>query len=264
MRNRRSPRGNSGRSELARLESTLATSLFTWPRPDSHEASGGLVTSFVDRVAPGTGIRAITANHAYTQATDANKVGAIGTSALVAGRAIANCTGAQFYTSNAAAGTWSALNNTPMTFRLVYVPRSLTGVQIPFATSNGTGQNNVTVFTNGSTAIGLSLTRNTGGAQQVSVSGAVVDTPRIISGFLDDSGANPARSIKATGVAASTAAAITDADGTATAPMTLLGIVGGANGLVGYFADLLIWTSRNAIVEANVDRYLYLRYGLVP
>jgi hypothetical protein len=108
-------RGGLGGVNLS-LESTiLALQPYSFVESDYYALDGisGKVSAFIDKVAAGTGIRAITANHAMVQATAANQCVQPAASASFGNRVVASAPAGSTveYFSNSTAAAWRLLHN---------------------------------------------------------------------------------------------------------------------------------------------------------
>lgn len=111
---RRNARQSVGLSAMARLDNTIhALVPYSWMRADSYTVDGvsGKVASFPDIVRPGTGIRAITAAHAFAQATSASQAVVPAAHSALGSRLAANFAAAPYYVSNSPASSWRAVHN---------------------------------------------------------------------------------------------------------------------------------------------------------
>lgn len=127
-----------GTGRILQLERALKTlGPYSWTEADTFEAPvSDKIVSFTDKVTPGTGIRAITADHKLTQATGANQVATPTTDALLKGRVSATFTGAERYDSNSAASSWSFMH-TGAGFGAIVVMVSLADASIQAIMSTG-------------------------------------------------------------------------------------------------------------------------------
>lgn len=109
---RRFARGAGQASNPANASRILALSPYSFIDSETYAIDGvsGNVASWTDKVAAGTGIRAIDASHAYSQATSARQVAVPSASALFAGKVAASCTNA-YYESTAPASAWQCSND---------------------------------------------------------------------------------------------------------------------------------------------------------
>jgi hypothetical protein len=108
-RNARNSRGGGGASGVtaAALEAIVrGYTPYSWIEADSVTPAATNVASMVDRVTAGTGIRAITANHALEQATGAQQVALPVASATLNNQLAFTFAGAQRYDSNSPASSW--------------------------------------------------------------------------------------------------------------------------------------------------------------
>lgn len=263
----RSRRSISLNSQRAVIEAQLSTVLYSWIRADTRTESGGKVTQFNDRVAPGTGIRAITAAHALTQAVVGQQAVTPTATATLGNQLAANLVRASavYYDSNSPASSWRCMHDgTGMEFWLVNQPTSDTGVQVTLATRNaGTGIN---LIRNAGGVVGQTSLYNLNGGSfviQVDVGAA---------GWANGAGTyRSARYATAdTPDYTVTSRAVTIASGNelsapaAGDPAIALRLGSdGANHADMMFADLLIYKGApSATVRALVARYILSRYGI--
>jgi hypothetical protein len=121
-------------------DSVLKLLPFSFIEADNFTVDGvsGKVASFVDKVYPGTGVRAVVANHAFVQATSANQVVVPAQDSRFASRRSAIFTGAEYYDSQASASDWLFLHaGTGMTMLAVRSPTSMAAGAVILATRNG-------------------------------------------------------------------------------------------------------------------------------
>ena len=109
--------GRYALDDLDNLEQTLARSLYSWIRADTFTSSGGLVTSFVDRVAlqiEGSvrpNARSANVSHAFTQSNNSLKVATPVASDLYNNRIVASFSAAQ-YSSTLTVANWATMVST--------------------------------------------------------------------------------------------------------------------------------------------------------
>lgn len=187
------------------------------------------VASFIDWNDP---------THTLAQALSGNQVAVPATHADFGGKLCATFAGGQYYTSTRAASYWSYANNTPMDFFATHSPTSVAGFSIIWETglADGTDAQNLALNTTTVTAI---LQRASGGNQSITrASGAAVGVPVLCEVRADET-TNPARGLKVTGFAETTAVSITGAQGTPSATLTLGGRGGGSQFYLGRWRHLL-------------------------
>lgn len=91
----------------------LSLGPYSWIEAGSATIDGvtGKCGSMPDLVAAGTGIRAITANHAWTQSTGANQCAAPTPFSALNGRLAMSFAGGQYYTSSSTGAAWKFLHD---------------------------------------------------------------------------------------------------------------------------------------------------------
>lgn len=124
----------------------LGLSPYSFVESDYYALDGisGKVSAFIDKVLPGTGIRAITANHAQAQANAANQCVAPAASTYFSNRPVADFNAAvEWYLSNAPASAWSGLHDgTGFTGYHVASQDTFVGAHVLCATYTGVGAGN--------------------------------------------------------------------------------------------------------------------------
>ena len=124
--------------QIAMLRAAFSAVLpWSWVEPDptlngyTVDGVSGKVASLVDLVAAGTGIRAITANHAFVQATGANQVPIPSPSGPLRSRYAGLFSGGQWYDSNSTGAAWKlAHDGSGFESFYVFVPRASAGINI--------------------------------------------------------------------------------------------------------------------------------------
>lgn len=109
-----SRRVGRGGGRLSPLEDSIRNLLpYSFVETDYYSIDGvsGKVSAFLDKVKPGTGIKAITAAHAMAQATSAQQVSIPATYAGLNGRLVATFGGSQYYQSNSPASSWTFMHD---------------------------------------------------------------------------------------------------------------------------------------------------------
>lgn len=134
--NRRTQQPN--RDPYASIVRALAPYSFIEADTYRVDPATGKVAAFVDKVAPGTGIRAITANHEFAQATSARQVAVPVPDSLFANKYTATFA-SQWYDSNSAATNWKFIHAGPVEIFHVFSLTSLATIQSMLSTTDDTG-----------------------------------------------------------------------------------------------------------------------------
>lgn len=169
----------------------LKISPYSFVEADYYSIDGvsGKVSAFLDKVRPGTGIKAITPGHAFAQATSANQVVIPTATATLGGRLAANFNAAPYYVSNSPASSWRAAHNgNGFTSFAVFDRTTITGIQRAWSTYTDAAAQGATWVSvsgapycaayNGTTiTISANTTGDTTGPTYVGTSIADADTP---------------------------------------------------------------------------------------
>lgn len=165
----------------------------------------------------------------------------------------ANFTTTQIGVSSRAGSDWSFVNNSPCTVFMVIKPANTT-FAIWWETGSGASPNAVNLISN--VNISNVLQRATG-SQVLNSASLVANTPRSIRISYDDSGANPATTMKVSGQVVNTAASITGAQGACAFPLTIGARTGALFGATAswrsfYAFHRVLNTAEIALVNAKI------------
>lgn len=194
---RRIARGG-GAPNAAQVEAALeavilnAMTPYSWADAAHTTTDGGTgkTASFVDKVLATTGIRAITASHAYVQATSGNQCALPSADALLRGKLAATWVATTAYLSNSPASSWRIPHDSTG-FESFFVHRrtSAAGTQYIWATHDGAtgtgashlfGAPNVTaakVYNAGVLTVNMSAVGDTTGGTYGNTQFNVANTP---------------------------------------------------------------------------------------
>jgi hypothetical protein len=248
----RESRGTSLRSRVLGI-----SSLYSFTHADTTTVDGGTgkVASFPDLVRAGSGIRAVDANHALAQAVGANQVVVPTADAGLGGKRTAAFTGAEIYTSSAAASAWRKLHDGTGIewFGVMNVTTVVAGSR--FFLSTCTGGAAAGIFWRHVADTPNAAVTN-GAAQVWNMSGTADTTGGTYYALTDNSAQSPKRRMFQRAVE-------TNTNSSATAPsagdpeLTLsVGGLGGAPGWIGNFAALMVFSA----VLSDADRALVRAY----
>lgn len=251
-------RRRSPEEELAALEAELSISCFSWLRADTRTESAAKVLAFQDRVAAGVGAKAIDPAHAFSQPTSTSRANAGSTSVYANNRDVVPFVTAR-YDSTLAPSDWQPWHSGYGLLAIVTSPTAINATGIMTETQlTGNGQLFVQSSTNN---YATSVYRpSTGQSASTDTAAAVVNVLRSVITHVSPTNLMILRSGGSvvnqalTGTSASTATTMhIGARPALVAPMNAL------------FAEAIFATPVNpAPLIARLQRYFFLRYGLVP
>ena len=260
----RSPRHVDG-SRLQQLAAAVSSiGLYSWIEADYYSVDGatGKVAAFLDKVAPGTGIKAITPTHALAQATSARQVALPAADALLGGALAAPFVGGQVYVSNSTVTAWKPLHQASREVFYVHRPTSLVNTQIYWATGTST-QSSSYMYGTATTGAGKDITFKLGGGTVIEAIYTSQLAPERLEGRHD---AGTGKTVYRNGVLAGSGTAGTSYDtGDAGSTLTL-----GAQLAPSFlFPSTLSWGAflcSNRVLTAGerltINTYLTAKYGV--
>lgn len=255
----RRPRSHGAFSEIGRLVYYIARNLFSWIRADYRTEAAGKVTQFNDKVAlvsegaVAPNARSIDSAHAMSQGTSGLQVAAVTIAADFNGKEVATFTGGQRYQSSFTSQWQYEYDGSGAE---LWVVASQTTASTGMFLSWGTNGVPPEVYMTSTPTFQYELY---GGA--FAIPKVPAGTPFVFNGY-NKEGASPEVYLKTTG---STAVTGSRAGSSPPAP-TAARVIGSTS--VGGFpmsaraAEIMSANRIDSTLEANVARYILLRYGM--
>ena len=163
-----------------RLEGRILRSRpYTFVEADYYAVDGvsGKVAAFLDKVLAGTGVKAVTANHAYSQLTSALQCAVPTANPSFRNRKTAPFNTAPYYDSNAPPAAWGYLGNGAGATTYVVVSMASVGIVSCFAATTQTAVGNGVVLYQNGTGTDFRIYNAGANVLNTTVANAVVSTP---------------------------------------------------------------------------------------